>query len=94
MNTLNALQQWIIRDARRRDEQAWDAEQEKAVQWYQEQLNATNWTDFEISLFELMEICCHELESHIRKADPRTPEQIDADQDAAEWGETYASLLP
>jgi hypothetical protein len=26
--------------------------------------------------------------------DPRTAEQRDADQDAAEWRETYQSLLP
>ena len=29
-----------------------------------------------------------------QNSDPRTPEQIDADEHAAEWRETYQSLLP
>ena len=68
-----------------------DAEYEKAVQWYQEQLNATNWTDFEISLFELMEICCHELESHIRKAEPRI---VDGVSSRAWWSAQKEVPLP
>lgn len=68
-------------------------EQDKAVRWALE-FSATEISDEDAEKLHWHLYCCQELDSHERIADPRTPEQIDADQDAAEWRATYASLLP